>query len=200
MWQMSEHFILRSAGFPAEWMEELAFPATAAAIDAALDASDALDLLAQSLRDEMAPIWGARRDSGLRWKTLQKKLQQRQPLDATELATCSDDAKLHEQLERWNVAIAGKEAARQSAEQVFHTELSERRTAMRGLAGDSRFQEAVFLSSPHMYASGLRRYLESEPRPNRSSEDKRFERQLTMYLQRVCTKNETTSFFGPITS
>src|SRR5882672_9461067 len=122
MWQMAENFILRSAGFPAEWMDGLAFTGTAAAIDVALDAGDTVEELAQTLLTALALVWGARRDSGLRWKTLQKKLQQRQRIEAAELATCADDAHLHARLTAWNEATAAHAAARASAERLFETE------------------------------------------------------------------------------
>src|SRR5262245_38374153 len=146
MWQMADDFILRSAGFQADWMERLAFPQTAALIDVALDAADVLDALANELVQTLRPLWGVRRDSGLRWKTLQKRLQQRQALSAAEITTCQDDPALLEQLERWNATVETLASARAAAEQNFETELAERRAALRELAGDARFQEAVFLS------------------------------------------------------
>ena len=199
MWRMAAPFILRSTGFPFAWMERLAFPLTFAATEIVLDAEDTVAGLAAGLLEVLAPIWGSRRDSGLRWKVLQRKLTNRQALEPVELATCQDDPVLATRLAGWNEAVAHHVAARDAAERVFNEELPAKRAVLRELAGDERFKEAIFLSSPHMYASGLRRFLETEARAERSSDDKRHERQITMYLQRFCTKNETTSFFGPIT-
>src|SRR5690349_9529034 len=123
MWQMAEDFILRSAGFPAHWMERLAFPDTAALIDGVLEADDALNALSNELIATLRPAWGARRDSGLRWKTLQKRLRQRQALSAAEIATCQDDPALLDALCRWNSAIEIHEAARATAERSFEVEL-----------------------------------------------------------------------------
>jgi len=62
----------------------------------------------------------------------------------------------------------------------------------------SDFQEAVFLSSPDMYENSLLSALRKWSPNHRSSNVRRIERKLYLYLQRFCTKNDTTSFFGPL--
>ena len=59
------------------------------------------------------------------------------------------------------------------------------------------FLEAVFLSSPDMFANLQRGYLSHPISEARTSNSRRWERKLVSYLQRFCTKNETASFFGP---
>ena len=71
------------------------------------------------------------------------------------------------------------------------------RQRMHQLAQDPRVQEAVFLSSPDMFENVWTRYLESPLRPD-TSDTRRIERRVYGYLQRLCAKNETTSFFGPM--
>jgi Lantibiotic dehydratase, N terminus len=74
-------------------------------------------------------------------------------------------------------------------------ELARRR--LRERAADERVQEAVFLSSPDMYRNVWSHYVGRESVPD-NARFRRVERQIYSYLQRLCAKNETTSFFGPI--
>lgn len=66
------------------------------------------------------------------------------------------------------------------------------------LAGrDERLLEATYLSSPDAYAR-LRDWLKEDLGDTLNHRVKRRVQLLTMYLQRLCTKNETSSFFGPL--
>lgn len=68
---------------------------------------------------------------------------------------------------------------------------------LRDIVHDPTFLEAVFLSSPDMYANVQQGYLSHPVSGTRTSNSRRWERKLVSYLQRFCTKNETASFFGP---
>ena len=195
---MARPFILRSAGFPAKLMDEINMPEAAQATDAALACEAAQGQMAADLGESLRVSFSQRRDSALRWKTAQKAFQKGRAFTAEELAACEDDAQLHARLSAWNAAVLNAADAQAHAASVFERELQGSRRALRALVANERFREAVFLSSPHMYEAGLQRFLASPLQPERCAEDKRTERQLVMYLQRVCTKNETTSFFGPI--
>jgi len=61
------------------------------------------------------------------------------------------------------------------------------RESLREVAADARFAEAVASSSPPVFRD-----------LQRGRWDGRLERQLLSYVQRLCSKNETMSFFGPI--
>lgn len=71
------------------------------------------------------------------------------------------------------------------------------RERLRHRACDARVQEAVFLSNPDVYANVWERYTTRTDLPN-NARWRRVERQVYAYLQRLCAKNETTSFFGPM--
>jgi hypothetical protein len=62
---------------------------------------------------------------------------------------------------------------------------------------DERALEAVYLSSPEAYQR-LRDWVHEEVPATLNHRVKRRVQLLTMYLQRLCTKNETSSFFGPL--
>lgn len=68
---------------------------------------------------------------------------------------------------------------------------------LHGLASRLDVQEAVYISNPGMWENMWRRYVRSEGGATTSSA-RRVHRQVYTYLQRLCGKNETTSFFGPI--
>lgn len=195
---MARPFILRSAGFAAATMDTLCMHQAAAATDAALQARDDLVALGARLQLDLRSRFAARRESMLRWKTVHKAFNSGRSFSELETDSCRDDAELHLQLMRWNESVRLAGEADAHAEASFAAGLQQARQALHALACDERFQEAVFLSSPHMYSSGLLKFVSSPPGQTRSADDKRLDRQLVMYLQRVCTKNETTSFFGPI--
>jgi Lantibiotic dehydratase, N terminus len=62
---------------------------------------------------------------------------------------------------------------------------------------DERVLEAAYLSSPDAYER-LRDWLDEDTGGVLNHRAKRRIQLLTMYLQRLCTKNETASFFGPL--
>lgn len=195
---MASPFILRSAGFAARLMDGLNLQAAAQTTDAALAAETTLATLAAELTQSLRSTFASRRDSALRWKTVQKALAKGRAFEPMELEACADNPELQDRLVAWNAAVAAAAATHAQACSTFEAELEHARRALRVLVADPRFQEAVFLSSPHMYDAGLQHFLRSTHQPLRRAEDKRVERQLVMYLQRFCMKNETTSFFGPI--
>jgi hypothetical protein len=68
---------------------------------------------------------------------------------------------------------------------------------LRKLAGEPKVQEAVFLSSPDVFENVWVRYAQ-QPLAAENAKTRRTERLVYSYLQRLCAKNETTSFFGPM--
>src|SRR5205085_9987025 len=51
---------------------------------------------------------------------------------------------------------------------------------------------------PGMYSNGRVPYVDRRAAGPRTSDVRRTERQLTMYLQRFCARNDTAAFFGPV--
>lgn len=98
-------------------------------------------------------------------------------------------------IETWPVAEQAWE--RERIEVAYEAERLRLRLRLRELARHPKVKEAVFLSSPDMFENVWARYVDS-PLPANNSDNRRVERRIYAYLQRLCAKNETTSFFGPV--
>ncbi|HEY4026747.1 MAG TPA: lantibiotic dehydratase [Candidatus Dormibacteraeota bacterium] len=88
-------------------------------------------------------------------------------------------------------------ALRAAAGTALESELDGLRTELRRLAAEPDVREAVFLSNPAVYENAWPRLVAPGLPPARSG-SRRDERLAYTYLQRLCAKNETTSFFGPM--
>jgi hypothetical protein len=97
----------------------------------------------------------------------------------------------------WNETVSRKDALHVAAQRSWMEEHESARAALWRLAADPRLLEAIWLSNPDVYRA-LTNHLQEGVAPQRSSAVRRIERSLISYVQRVCTKNETNSFFGPI--
>ena len=174
-WTLGDVFVLRHAGFPFDWLEELGFSeALRAGAGELLEAERAL---VEAVRTAVGEA-GAR--------TVREALERgREPSLPAKAGSASVQA-----WERYRAQRAALSERYTSERQALRTKLRER-------AAHVPIQEAVFFSNPAMSDNVWTRYLEGEPRPD-NSESRRVERQVYTYLQRFCAKNETTSFFGPI--
>jgi hypothetical protein len=192
-WLLHEHAILRSTGFPFALLELLEFPRTADIVEQIItaeermtDAVGAVVTAARAVpRSELPPSVA---------KAVRKALTRRGPVRADLQVPDSLAAPLREYAEALNhhqrlLAEARQEAERESAE--CH------RALVRLTDIDQRLLEALWASSPGMYESGLRQLRATAATPG-SGRARTLRRQLAGYLQRLCAKNETTSFFGPI--
>jgi len=92
------------------------------------------------------------------------------------------------------VMLLDANAAMQDIEESFQAEFAALLTQLQRICAADDFREALFLSSPSVFAA-LR--LPSPEAPMRSRE-RNFLRHLILYLQRLTTKCDTNSFFGPI--
>ncbi|MFD8951344.1 lantibiotic dehydratase [Streptomyces xanthophaeus] len=87
----------------------------------------------------------------------------------------------------WVAAVTRMRAARRALETAAAEEEGRGREALAALARDARLREALAVSNPRILADLDRR-----------GESAQLTHQLASFVQRVCTKNETVSFFGPI--
>jgi hypothetical protein len=174
-WTLGEVFVLRHAGFPFDWLEGLGF--------------------SEGLRAEVATLLE----------------EERALVEAVRAAAGEDAAKsAREALEKGKEpslkpkygpgctqALERYRARRAALATRYAEERQALRKRLREKAAEPLVKEAVFFSNPAMYENVWSRYLEGEQRPD-NSDARRVERQVYTYLQRFCAKNETTSFFGPI--
>lgn len=201
-WTLLPALVVRTTGFPFELIERLRFTRTTTRIREVLAHEDEIARLQRRLLAEIIPALvrqthdaGDRESLALlsRWRRAINRRRGCAGLARPAIA----DAPAQAELERWNELLERYPALLDAAQAVWRDELDEQRRVLRGIVEDARVQEAIFLSSPDMYAA-LQRYLRQDPSEPRVSAVRKFERRLVFYLQRLCAKNETQSFFGPI--
>ncbi len=164
-WSLGEVFVLRHAGFPFDWLEQLgSSDSTRAALDAVLAAEDRLLALGAE-----APAL---------FKGTPPRPPRRRPED-------------------WGEAVAAWERARAALETEWTADRARLREALHSRCAEEEVQGAVFLSNPSIYENSFRRYAQESLRPE-NADSRRLDRQAYTYLQRLCGKNETTSYFGPM--
>lgn len=173
-------FWLRSAGFPFAWMDRLATPAAAGLARGVVDAEAAADELAIALAGEIAAQFP--RGHGAFQRALGRRAQL--PEGALPSATA------------WNAAVARLDAARASLEAAAGAELDGARRALHELLGDARARQAI-----HAMSRGALTMFDSLCAAGVGARDAKTryrEVEATLFLQRLATKNETVSTFGPL--
>jgi hypothetical protein len=199
-WEIAPDILVRTTGFPVAMLARLRMPGADAAIRALFDAEEERDRVRARLLEDVFPpvvaaarvaadpdlklLYDARRRVGrLRRVGASRELSGRPPLEH-ELRCW--DAVLDECAARADVALAR-----------WEDDLETSRLALRAFATDPRVREAIAISNPS-FLDALDRHPTAPGLPSRSNRERRFERRLALYAQRLCAKNETTSFFGPL--
>jgi hypothetical protein len=171
-WRIGEVFVLRHAGFPFDWLEDLGLdPVAVAAANRVLDTEEAIE---RRIEGDAGPRRARQAAHALRSgrdRSLPSEI-------------------LPYELERWQDERAVFVCAYDRSRRVLETRL-------RARAADERVAHAVFLSNPDMYENVWARFAADAP-PVANAKTRRNERQVYAYLQRLCAKNETASFFGPM--
>ncbi len=167
-WTLGRRFVLRHAGFPFDWLEALGY--------------------SEAVEAELSKVLAAE-------DALEAALAARGRAAELETITAGRTAKALDEpsaaaLARWKGAVEALTALTQA-------ERGPLRAALHRRACEEKVQEAIFLSSPGMYENVWSRYVASREQPD-NADGRRVERQVYTYLQRLCAKNETTSFFGPM--
>jgi hypothetical protein len=199
-WQILPHLVVRHAGFPFEWLDRLAAPAAFELAGRLVAAREELDAEIRRLLDTRFPqtVTAAResgRDDTLRaLSRIRRRLARRnlRPADVEAAAAAGVTDDLCAELAA--VCDTARDLAELEAEFERALEAGEAGAdaALLQIARDPDFGEAIFLSSPDLYRNSLRRYIE------RGTASQTFRRRLWAYLQRFCAKNDTASFFGPL--
>jgi hypothetical protein len=190
---LTRSFVLRLTGFPIELMESFAAPELALATDqcwaAHQDAVAKCEALLSSSHDMSR---GTRRK-------LKRFLEmdgdpEALTFDAEDLFGEMHAEPLHQEVEQLQRAFTTEAELLRRALELYKQELERTRAALYQFAVSRRFQEVLQLSSP-----GLARFTPSDPHPPpvRNSHVRQRELSWISYLQRLTTKNETISFFGP---
>ncbi|RAY16146.1 lantibiotic dehydratase [Actinomadura craniellae] len=168
-WSLLPTLVVRSTGFPWQVLDGLAF-------------TESAEALAELVRLERAAAavvavtpFGGRLTRGARARLRNlRPLPEDAPVDPVALA-------------RWNALTGRIEGLRKEVTAAVERDAGSVQEALRRLAADERFLDAVACSSPAAFRD-LRR----------GARGARIRRQIAAYAQRFCAKCETMSFFGPI--
>ena len=198
-WRFLRHFVIRSTGFPFEWMEQLSFPETTACILHTVEMEKQLQEWASSL-----PMLWLSSPLSPDLRKIKQQIERRVArhgfplLQGLNLSLLSLPCDLGQWASEWDRRSEAYRAAYEQTRTVFGDELRAKRAQLRRIVADARYQHAIFLSSPDMYYHHMQKYLADFDLTRRTSEVKRMEKHFFKYLQRLCGKNETASFFGPL--
>ncbi|NUT46874.1 MAG: hypothetical protein HOV94_06060 [Saccharothrix sp.] len=193
-WSFLPQVIVRGTGFPVELLEQLRFNGTVRLFEQIADAEEAIRAAAGELIPVIrAAVSVAKADGDTAALKVLSDVRGR----VTRLLPARAAAEgLADRLGEWNQALAERDALLVKARDTFAAELIERRRRLRAIVGDELVKDALLLCSRDIHAA-VERYHDAWPE-KRTSSVRKLERRLVSYLQRLCAKNETQSFFGPL--
>jgi hypothetical protein len=193
-WSFLPQVIVRGTGFPVELLERLRFSGTVRLFEQVADAEAAIRASAGEvipmIRDA---VTAAKTDGDTAALKVLSDIRSRVTRLLPARATVDG---LADRLDEWNQALAERDALLVKARETFAAELTERRRQLRAIVGDELVKDALLLCSRDIRAA-VERYHDAWPE-RRTSSVRKLERRLVSYLQRLCAKNETQSFFGPL--
>jgi len=200
-WRLVPHFLLRRAGFPFSVVEALAAPGASEAAREVARAQAEAATLRRSMLGTLFPAEvraaasrGDRRALRVlsRWrKRVGHNRAERGPQEGW-------PGPLGEAWVAWREARGRESAARARLEARLEPELLASRKTLRALFREPQVREALFLLSPDLLET-MERALDRDAVAESSAAERALERRLYAFAQRLGAKNETTSFFGPLT-
>lgn len=173
-WRIGREFILRHAGMPFDWLEELGAPASL------LDLADEVLKQEQALLALVTARFDGERAASLRAEVLRGRTDR--------LPKAGGDG--------WSGAVHAWEDAVRRYSAAYEEADEQAGKRLRELLAHPLVSEAVFLSNPDAHRNMLRPLLAGDG--PLTSRRRRVRRQMYTYVQRFCAKNETVSFFGPM--
>ncbi|WP_338674974.1 hypothetical protein V1460_19770 [Streptomyces sp. SCSIO 30461] len=168
-WELLPTVVLRSAGFPWQMVERLAYERTRRLID---------DLFA--LETRAAEVASRLRPSGRLSRGQQSKLRGLRSLPPS-------DTFHADWLAEWNALAEQVATARERLTTTVESDAAGVDEALTAIRDDPRVNDAIVCSSPAVHRDLAR-----------GAAGGRIRRQLASYAQRLASKSETMSFFGPI--
>ncbi|HXL96411.1 MAG TPA: hypothetical protein VN969_46475 [Streptosporangiaceae bacterium] len=205
-WRACPRFLVRSAGFPFT-LVDTASPELIAMLErrrALLEQireqrSELIAHVLPSTKSALAHCGAGRPDYKALYRLLRIAATTAQPVAFPPQSPGS----LRRWAQRWNNTTGMlAECVAGIDEQAMRTE-RQVASSMGALAAQPAFREAVFLSSPDAYQHVIARWrwpgaLPGEDDGLMRKRERRAVRTVYAYAQRLATKNETTSFFGPV--
>ncbi|MDJ0840801.1 MAG: lantibiotic dehydratase [Acidobacteriota bacterium] len=203
-WPFFPLFLIRTTGFPIDWLAELRHEETYRAVAAFLDLEEGREALSRRFTDELFPKLiedgesrGLDRSYFRACFRLRRLVMQHAPCPP-ERVSFLDSISIESWVESWNTTLTRSAVSMEEITARLTRELAQTRQTLHRRAQDPKVQEALFLCSANMYRRGVRAYLGHFNKDKRTSRIKKIERRLYGYLQRFCAKNETAGFFGPV--
>lgn len=199
-WRLIPRFLLRRAGFPFQLIEQLACPRTAALAEACVRAEEAAEAARTTLLRERFPA-EVKRLAASGDKPSLKVLSHWRRRVGQKVPDAAPEGPWSEALAQGHAAWVARqgEAAdlRRKLEAALAEEEPEVAHRLRQLVSRPEVREAVFLLVPALLDSidGLK----AVDIKDRRAAERALERRLYAFVQRLGSKNETTSFFGPLT-
>jgi hypothetical protein len=192
-WGFWRWVCLRGAGFPAAWPARISSPECAEHADRLAEAESRAHSLRQAAVSALKQeLW----DCDDKQKTALEKAIRRLKAGAT--ADCVAYAQLSNvALKAFRAACSEVELLEADFQRSFDLATREISLALRDVAGDSLFREAVILQNRHALHTGLDPLLRAEVSV-RGTKHRQHEQMVANYVQRYCLKNDTISFFGPV--
>jgi hypothetical protein len=197
-WAYWRWAILRSAGFPYAPLEQLALAETARLADQILDQEQRFDPERARVGAALTAVPLDGLDAELRKAVLKTSKQVRggKPPPAG-AASMSDRLPVtREPLARWQAYCDTRAQLAQRFATSAADELLAARRRLRELVSDEAVREAVLWQSPHAL-TGIDALLADGLPVARNHWVRKYEHLAAMYLQRLCAKNDTISYFGP---
>lgn len=188
---LTRSFILRLTGFPIELMQCFAAPELASATDECLAARRQIVVQSEKLLSSPMNLSRSTR------RKLRRCLQLDEDPETLVIAEDIADVKIGEKIEELNHLLAREVEIRHRALKLYEQELERTRSALYQFVVSRPFQEVLLLSSPDLGRLGRLTPEGPNPPPVRNSHVRQRELTWISYLQRLTTKNETISFFGP---
>lgn len=201
---------IRGAGFPVTKVLQLAAPHCAQLADQLLQAEENAQHVRRSILDELAYINSQLRQhlSSLpkeadEFKSLNKKLKTIRKVERRLFKGQhpSWDAQFGIDETRWQElqkAAEQAEASQAAFAQAWGEATQQLGTAVRDIAQDERFREAVLWQNRKALHTGIDALLKT-PVTKHGKKERRREELIANYIQRYAVKNDTIGFFGPST-
>jgi hypothetical protein len=188
----SSQFWLRSAGFPFEWLEELALSKSKDLLDQWIQQLHQIKRNEELVRSGLSEVFG-----GLVPEKLERTLCQDKTIGLTDLKGNIPNNTLMSSLLERDSLLANKNLLGHKLARAFSDEVQTIRDKLFMRLSDSLIQEAIFLSNPESLER-IRSLLSKGASQQLNARTRQHLRLAWNYIQRLCAKNDTASFYGPM--
>jgi hypothetical protein len=189
--------MVRGAGLSVDRLTALACPAAARAADAVLEEEEALVPLRDAVRAAVEATY-----PNQSWPTRAKALVRRVSKGFAAPGRADGDPPdpdvIASALRALSDGEARLETVRASFERCFVDAKTDEDLALRAVAEDPTFREAIAWQNPAALTTGIDALLRNGNRATMNREYRKKQELVWRYAQRYCAKNDTIGFFGPV--